>query len=91
MELLDRNGDLRTCINLYRGAMPNLIRCNLSEIQKIENIDGVLSVLVFHEMLGLIGVERTVPKHPVHIEGYQHSKKLTSYLYMKGQIIVLFL
>lgn len=75
--LKDKYGKSRTCLNFPQS---NLIECKYSDITTLAQNSQALFVLVFHEYLGLIGVEETSPKDLNAINGYSISKRIAGYV-----------
>jgi hypothetical protein len=75
--LIDKNGVSRSCLN-YQET--NLIECKNSEIARLVDRPLALFVLVFHEYLGLMGVEETSPTDAAAVDGYKISRRLSGYL-----------
>lgn len=76
-KLIDKNGKNRTCLNFPDTS---LIECSSSGIEPIFDQPSTLFVLVFHEYLGLIGVEETSSANSTIIAGYSISKRLAAYV-----------
>jgi len=74
-EVFDKHGLKRTCINDL-----NLIRCDITELKKINHDPKITFVLMFHELLGLMSVEETSPANASMIDGYSTSKKIAPYV-----------
>ncbi|MGE3610242.1 MAG: hypothetical protein AB7I27_11685 [Bacteriovoracaceae bacterium] len=76
-DLVDKNGLSRTCLN-YPDSQ--LIECRLDSIESLVDQPAVLFVLIFHEFLGLAGVEETSPKNSSFIDGYSISKRIAPFV-----------
>lgn len=77
LKISDKFGTNRTCLNFPENS---LIKCTLSGLTALENKPEALFVLIFHEYLGLLGIEETSPKNPEFIEGYSISRRLAAYV-----------
>ncbi|MGE3608454.1 MAG: hypothetical protein AB7I27_02610 [Bacteriovoracaceae bacterium] len=75
-ELIDKNGISRTCLN-FRNE--NLIKCNEDKFEKISNPASQF-ILIFHELLGLLGVEESSPLNEELLSSYKISEKLRPFV-----------
>jgi uncharacterized protein YlzI (FlbEa/FlbD family) len=75
-QLIDKNGVDRTCLNFQENS---LILCNKSKFLKLENDVPSQYVLVFHELLGILGVEESSPNREM-LESYGTSQKLKRFV-----------
>lgn len=74
--LIDRNGITRTCLNFPEAAY---IQCNKERLNALGNDVPTQYVLVFHELLGLLGVEESSPNEEL-IRSYSISSRLKAYV-----------
>ena len=76
-ELLDKDGVSRTCLNYPESS---IIECKSPGIEALLEQPSALFVLVFHEYLGLIGVEETSSNNANINDGYSLSKRIAPYV-----------
>lgn len=76
--LTDSNGVKgRTCLNF-----PNTLEivCDIDKLSRIEYNPKAQFVLMTHEILGLLDIEKSSPYYPEQIDGYKISKKIAKYV-----------
>lgn len=76
-QLIDKHGKSRTCLNFPESS---LIECKSAGIAALSAQPAAMFVLIFHEYLGLLGVEETSPTNPSMIDGYSISKRIAPYV-----------
>ena len=75
-ELFDKNNMKRSCLNFPDEVK---IICNPIDKEKHENDTRVTFILLFHEILGLMGIEESTPENERVIQNYEVSRRLIKY------------
>lgn len=76
-DLHDKHDLMASCLNFPES---NLIRCNYSALKGIEKDPRAIFVIMFHEVLGLLGIEESTPVNIYDISGYKISSKLAPFV-----------
>lgn len=82
--LIDKNGMERTCLNFEESK---LIQCNLQFADLNSNVPAQF-VLLFHEILGVLGIEESSPQNLNLIESYPISSRLNHFISIQREYVL---